>query len=281
MAMPQAFFDAVKYDWPNDYSKILTSLNHLPVIYLRVNTLLGFKPDQILERLISAGAKAEQIGLVTIKITNAFNLYSSEIFKEGAVEQQDIASQMVSEFLNPLPGDRIVDTCAGNGGKTLHLAALTQNKGKILSLDIYNRKIEEMRKRLRKAGVNNVEAKVIDSQKTIKRLYGTFNKVLIDAPCTGSGVYRRNPDAKYHFSKSMLQSLVKAQEEILEGYSKLAKIGGFVVFATCSVLKEEGEHQLVRFLNNNKSFVLVEEKRIMPFDFDCDGFYMAKLKRVE
>lgn len=281
LAMPKAFFEKVKSDWPNDYSKILIALNNLPVIYLRVNTLLGFKPDQILERLIQAGAKAELSGLVAIKITNAFNLYSSEIFREGAAEQQDIASQMVSEFLNPLPGDRIVDACAGNGGKSLHLAALTQNKGKILSLDIYSRKIEEMRKRLRKAGVNNVEAKVMDSQKTIKRLYGTFDKVLIDAPCTGSGVYRRNPDAKYHFSTVMLQNLLIDQEEILNVYSKLAKKGGHVVYATCSVLKDEGENQIVRFLNKNKSFVLVDEKRIMPYDFDCDGFYMAKLLRVE
>lgn len=281
-ACPKDLLFVLKRNWPDNYSEILLSLVKLPAIYIRVNTLLGYRVEQINERLLKQGAKCEIAteSASAIKITNAFNLYGSDVFKEGAIEQQDLASQMVSEFLNPKPGDRVVDACAGNGGKTLHIAALTQNKGKILSLDVYQRKIEEMRKRLRKAGANNVEAKLIDSQKTIKRLYGTFDKVLIDAPCTGSGVYRRNPDAKYHFSSGLLDKLIKEQDEILKNYAPLAKKEGEIVFATCSVLKDEGEERISKFLNDNPDFILLEEKRIMPYDYDCDGFYMAKLKRI-
>jgi 16S rRNA (cytosine967-C5)-methyltransferase len=189
---------------------------------------------------------------------------------------------MVSDFLNVTPGMRVVDACAGAGGKTLHLAALMKNKGKIIALDISNNKLTELRKRCSRAGVNMVEAKHIESSKVLKRLANTADRLLLDVPCSGLGVLRRNPDTKWKLSEEELNHLRKTQQEILVNYSKITKVGGYMEYATCSILPSEGEDQIKYFLNNNSNeWELVGEKRYSPEIYFADGFYMALLKKLK
>ncbi|MBP9744781.1 MAG: RsmB/NOP family class I SAM-dependent RNA methyltransferase, partial [Saprospiraceae bacterium] len=196
------------------------------------------------------------------------------------VEVQDYASQQVGLFVKPAPGDWVIDACAGGGGKALHLAALMQNKGRIVALDTDQFKLENLKKRSKRAGAQIIEARWIENNKVIKRLEGTADKLLLDVPCSGSGVLRRNPDAKYRITPEYIADLKLKQEHILQSYSRMVKIGGEMVYVTCSLFPEENEDQIQLFLKANPTFQLVEEKHLWPSEFGYDGFYMAKLTRV-
>lgn len=175
---------------------------------------------------------------------------------------------------------RVIDACAGAGGKTLHLAALMQNKGTLIALDIEQWKLDDLRKRASRAGVFNVEVRLIDSTKVVKRLYDHADRVLIDAPCSGLGVLRRTADSKWADINPRLVELKKVQADILERYSHMVKVGGKVVYSTCSILPSENQAQVQAFLEKHPdSFKLEEEKVILPSS-GFDGFYMARLVRL-
>ena len=180
--------------------------------------------------------------------------------------------------LAPKPGERIVDACAGAGGKSLHLAALMKNKGRVISMDIHETKLAELRKRAVRAGADIIETRWIDSNKVIKRLNNSIDRVLLDVPCTGLGVLRRNPDAKWKLKPENLLELLKTQHFILENYSKMLKTGGTLVYSTCSILPDENENQVKTFLRENPSWNLESEQLLLPDVSDYDGFYIAKLK---
>ena len=216
-----------------------------------------------------------------IEVDQRINLFNSQIFKDGWVEVQDYASQQVGSFVNPVPGERIIDACAGGGGKALHLAALMGNKGRIIALDVEASKLENLKKRTRRASAQIVEARWIDNNKVIKRLEGQADKLLLDVPCSGSGVIRRNPDAKYRITPDYVKNLVTVQQEILQNYSRMVKPGGDLVYVTCSLFPIENEGQIQTFLHSNPSFKFVEDKHLWPSEFGYDGFYMAKLRRIE
>ena len=173
---------------------------------------------------------------------------------------------------------RIIDTCAGAGGKTLHLATLLQNKGQIIAMDIYEQKLQELKRRARRNGAFNIETKLIDP-KQLKRMQGTADRVLIDAPCSGLGVLRRNPDAKWKLQPEFLDQIRTTQQEILQQYSKLLKKGGKLVYATCSVLPSENHQQVEKFLASEagKDFKLEAEEVIFAHQSGYDGFYMARM----
>src|SRR6185369_699383 len=154
--------------------------------------------------------------------------------QEGLFEIQDGASQQVAPMLDPKPGERVIDACAGGGGKTLHLAALMKNKGRIISMDVSEVKLKALRERCSRNGVDIAEVKVIESSKTIKRLEKNADRVLLDVPCSGLGVLRRNPDKKWKLKPEDFIELRKLQAEILESYSEMTKVGGRLVYATCS-----------------------------------------------
>ena len=198
----------------------------------------------------------------------------------GFFEVQDAVSQMVAPFLNVSPGMRVVDACAGAGGKSLHLATIMKNKGKLISLDIGAPKLEELKKRTRRAGVSIIEPKLVDTTKVIKRLHGTADRLLLDVPCSGLGVLRRNPDAKWKTSAADIERVKQQQSEILVKYSPILKPGGIMVYATCSILPSEGESQVRNFLSNNPNWSLIAEKRYSPDIYEGDGFYMAQLKKA-
>lgn len=257
----------------------LTALNEEARVVLRVNTL-----KTTLKELHDALEEKEVFTELDSRFPDALileerqNVFLLPEFKEGLFEVQDAGSQAIGHFVNPTPGVRIIDACAGGGGKTLHLAALSQSKGKIIAMDTEQWKLDELKKRARRAGVSTVETRLIDSSKVIKRLEKSADVVLLDVPCSGIGVLKRNPDAKWKLSPSFVEDVKKAQQEILSSYCEMVKPGGTLVYATCSILYSENEEQVKKFLTENNSFELKEEKRIWPSE-GFDGFYMAKLIR--
>jgi len=264
------------------WDQIINSLNQKPNIVIRTNTL-KITTDELIKILKNEGIQSEKIertpeALLLKDRTNVFRLQS---FKEGFFEVQSDASQMVSIFLDPKPGLRVVDVCAGEGSKTLHLSALMKNKGKIIAMDTQEWKLKELRRRAVKAGTENIEVRTIDSSKAYKRLKVTADRVLLDAPCSGLGTLRRNPDIKWKLTLSDLKRLKELQMDLLDRYSPLLRIEGCMVYSVCSILPSEGEKQVNAFLErHDNKFELIKEKRYWPDTDDTDGFYMALIKRM-
>ncbi|WP_411767055.1 RsmB/NOP family class I SAM-dependent RNA methyltransferase [Winogradskyella sp. A3E31] len=264
------------------WSKEVEKQNEQADVILRTNTLKTNKKD-LQQRLASEDIETDVLPdhPYALKLKERANVFKTEAFKDGWFEVQDASSQLVADFLDVKPGMKVVDVCAGAGGKTLHLAALMENKGQIYAMDIYESKLKKLKIRARRNGVHNIEMKVIDSTKPIKKLYGKADRLLIDAPCSGLGVLRRNPDAKWKLQPEFIENIKKTQEDVLENYSKMLKDGGKMVYATCSVLPSENEKQIEKFLNSEagKSFKLIKDKKILAHKSGFDGFYMALLEK--
>ena len=180
------------------WTKEIAALNEQADVILRVNTLKTTK-EKLQTELFDLDIETEFVDNhpSALKFKERANVFTTEAFKNGFFEVQDASSQLVAEFLNVKPGMRVVDTCAGAGGKTLHIASLMENKGQIIAMDIYANKLHELKRRAKRNGAHNIEPRAIDSTKVIKKLYDKADRVLIDAPCSGLGVLRRNPDAKW------------------------------------------------------------------------------------
>ncbi|SHI54833.1 16S rRNA (cytosine967-C5)-methyltransferase [Mesonia phycicola] len=264
------------------WTKEIAALNKQAPVVLRANTLKNSKTalkDKLFkENIETHTVKGYKNALI---LEERANVFSTEAFKYGSFEVQDASSQLVAEFLDVKPGMRVVDTCAGAGGKSLHLAALMENKGLIISLDIYENKLKELKRRAKRAGAHNIETRTIDTTKVVKKLYGTADRVLIDAPCSGLGVLRRNPDAKWKLQPEFIDEIRKTQAEILDRYSKIIKEDGKLVYATCSILPSENQKQVKAFLEreSGKDFMLTNEKIILSHESGYDGFYMALLEK--
>ncbi|WP_297762553.1 RsmB/NOP family class I SAM-dependent RNA methyltransferase [uncultured Muriicola sp.] len=264
------------------WTKELHALNELAPVVLRTNTLKTSTPF-LRKRLLEEGIDADLIKGYphALKLKERANVFITEAFKEGLFEVQDASSQLVSPLLDVSPGLRVVDACAGAGGKSLHLAALMENKGQLIALDIYANKLHELKRRAKRNGAHNLETRLIDSTKVIKKLHKKADRVLIDAPCTGLGVLRRNPDTKWKLSATSLEKILQTQKELLRDYSKMVNDGGKMVYATCSILPQENSKQVETFLQSEegKSFSLVKEQHIYAHSSGYDGFYMALLQR--
>ena len=264
------------------WSKEITALNEQADVILRVNTLKTTK-EKLQAELFDLDIETEFLSNhpSALKLKERANVFSTEAFKNGHFEVQDASSQLVAEFLNVQPGMRVVDACAGAGGKTLHLAALMENKGQIIAMDIYANKLNELKRRAKRNGAHNIENRPIDSTKAIKKLYDKADRVLIDAPCSGLGVLRRNPDAKWKLQPEFIDKIKITQQEILQSYSRMVKDGGQMVYATCSVLPSENQEQVKTFLDSEAgaNFSLVKDKKVTAHKSGYDGFYMALLER--
>ncbi len=206
-------------------------------------------------------------------------IFTTHCFQDGWFEVQDASSQEVAYFMDLTPGMRVVDACAGGGGKSLHMAALMQNKGRIISLDIFEWKLKELSRRAKRAGVSIIETRIIESSKTIKRLAEQADRVLIDAPCSGLGILKRNPDIKWKLSPESIDNIRKEQAKILSDYCVMTKKGGKLIYATCSILPSENEKIVDKFLSEHPNFKKVKEKKILPSESGFDGFYMAMMER--
>ena len=264
------------------WDKELKALNQQAKVILRVN-LLKITKKELKSILASEDIETEFLDghPDALALTERKNVFLTKAFKQGLFEVQDASSQLVAPFLDPKPGQKVVDACAGAGGKTLHLAALMENRGQIVAMDIYGHKLDELRKRARRDGVHNIDTRVIEGTKTIKKLKGKADRVLIDAPCSGLGVLKRNPDSKWKLEKDFLDRIRQTQAEILDQYSSMVRPGGKLVYATCSILPSENELQVKKFMEKHKEFEFIREKKVSPAESGYDGFYMALLQRKD
>ncbi|KIX22756.1 RNA methyltransferase [Flavobacterium sp. 316] len=264
------------------WTKELEAQNKQAEVILRVNTLKTTKEKLraiLMDLNIETNISKDYEDALILK--ERANVFMTDVFKAGYFEVQDASSQLVAYFLDVKPGMRVVDTCAGAGGKTLHMASLMENKGQLIAMDIYESKLKQLKLRAKRNGVHNVEFRVIDSTKVIKKLHEKADRVLIDAPCSGLGVMKRNPDSKWKLQPEFIDNIKKVQAEVLQNYSKIVKPGGKMVYATCSVLPSENEEQVKHFLTTEagQNFTFVKEKKVLAHQSGFDGFYMALLER--
>ena len=265
------------------WERELPALNTPASVYLRANPLKTSR-QALKDALERQGFELawEPRAPEALRVVRRRNLWSTREFKSGLFEVQDVASQCVAPALDVAPGMTVVDACAGAGGKTLHLAGLMRNRGRLVALDTDGRKLQELRRRAKRAGVQNLETRLVGSTKVIKRLYGKADRVLLDVPCTGLGVLRRNPDAKWKLRPEFPERVRRWQRDILAAYPRMAKPTGKVVYATCSLLPSEGEGQVAAYLDSEEgraaAWRLAGERRYWPSE-DYDGFYVATLER--
>lgn len=260
--------------WNKQYGKELTSKMCYAnledkIQYIRLNP----KKINKAKLLENPAFQENEKGIYYVK-GNATN---SELYQNGCVSIQDVSSQAVSLFLEPKPHDLIIDICAAPGSKTLHIAELTNDEAQIVALDLYESRvqlIEDAKKRLGYSNIACICADAITYQSEI-----LFDKVLVDAVCSGYGVLKGKSDIKYHMQPTDMDEIIKNQCLILENSSLLVKKAGILVYSTCTLNKKENELQIQKFLQNHDDFELVEEKTIFPFQ--QDGFYMAKLRRIK
>ena len=261
------------------WEKEMSALNEQAPVILRANSL-KVSAENLVEILKEEGVNSFVLRGYpdAVQLEEKKNVFLTSAFKEGFFEVQDASSQKIAELLDVKEGMRVVDACAGAGGKTLHIAALMKNKGQIIALDIYEWKLAELKRRAKRAGAFNIETRFIEDNKVIKRLHNTADRLLIDAPCSGLGVLKRNPDSKWKIDEDFINRIKTEQENILQNYSKILKKGGKMVYATCSILPSENGEQVRKFLAENTEFALMKEENIMPSD-GYDGFYMALIER--
>ena len=264
------------------WSKEITAQNEPAKVILRTNTIRTTK-EALKQELLQLDIHTKVLPDYpeALELEERANVFMTDIFKNGLFEVQDASSQMVAHMLDIQPGMRVVDTCAGAGGKTLHMACLMQNKGQIIAMDLYESKLKQLKIRAKRNGIHNIEYRVIDTTKVIKKLHGQADRVLIDAPCSGLGVLKRNPDAKWKLKPEFIDNIRKVQAEVLESYAPIVKPGGKLVYATCSVLPSENQEQVKKFLTTEigKNFTFVQDKKVLAHESGYDGFYMALLTR--
>jgi 16S rRNA (cytosine967-C5)-methyltransferase len=280
---------------------VAAALNKRAPLTLRVNTLLATR-EAVLARLAEAGITAHptKYAAAGIILDTRVNVFGTEVFKEGLVEVQDEASQLVCELVAPPPKSIVVDACAGAGGKTLALGALAGGKGRLVALDVEERKLEELRRRARRAKLTNVQAVHITETggypDEIEALRGRADRVLVDVPCSGLGALRRNPEARWRLSPEDLERLPREQESIARRAAQLVAEGGRLIYATCTILRRENEGVVERL--GDLGFVpmraaeIWSTDRAMPISdvtatflktrpdlHDTDGFFAAVLRR--
>ena len=266
-----------RQELPDDWLRVRAAMDEPAALFLRVNTLRA-QPGAVLAAFKDSPHSCEATATPgALCVTGRRDFHDTLPFKNGWFEVQDVNSQRVAPFVGAQPGMRVIDACAGAGGKTLHLAALMRNKGRIVALDVSAPKLEELRRRAARAGADTIETHVISDPKMAKRFHGTADRVLIDVPCSGLGVVRRNPDIKWKLTRDELERLQLSQAELLRIYSRFVKPGGKLVYATCSILPSEGEWQVDAFLEENPAWKLEAESRLHTGDNGGDGFYMARL----
>ena len=247
-------------------------------VFVRVNTLRATR-DACMAALHEHTPVA--VNETMLRIERPFGLFATEAFAAGWFEQQDVTSARAGYELNAAPGERIVDACAGAGGKALLFACTMLNRGRIIALDVVGAKLDALRTRATRAGVDIIEARHITSTKVVKRLAGSADAGVIEVPCSGPGVVRRNPDILYHRTEEGFSELLAVQQEILRRNAAAVKPGGRFVYAACSILPEEGAHQVATFLasENGAPFALDHEWSTLPGDNAGDGFYVAYVTR--
>lgn len=261
---------------------IACAMNIPNAVNLRVNTLKSNQEEVRLE-LQQAGLEVSEHPTFPSSLVLAGHprLNNLEGFKTGKFEVQDAGSQSIAPFLDPKPGSTVIDACAGAGGKTLHLGALMENKGTLIAMDVEGRKLGELLKRTQRSGLSIVKTRAWEEPGVLDELSNSADYLLLDVPCSGSGVIKREPDTKWKLQPEHLDRLESVQFSIIRDYSSLLKMGGIMVYATCSILPKENKRQVDAFLAHpaGAQFELLEDRTVDPSHHN-DGFYMAKLKKL-
>ena len=266
---------------------------------IRVNTLLA-KRDDVLQQLHAQNIDATitPYSPIGIRLKEKIPLNKDALFTEGKVEVQDEGSQLLGYLLAPKRNDMVVDFCAGAGGKTLMLSAMMGSKGRLYALDVSEKRLTNLKPRLKRSGASNIQPMLIahENDLKVKRLAGKIDRVLVDAPCSGLGTLRRNPDLKFRQSPRSIEELNQKQTAILASASRLVKKGGRLVYATCSILPEENQHIVQAFLAEHPDFVLLPAGEVLqqqkidiemgdylelrPHLHATDGFFAAVMEKV-
>ncbi len=279
----------------------MDAMNRQASVDLRANPLKTTR-EELISALAKEGVNAQAIAQTThgIRLHERAPVFSSPLFKAGHFEVQDAASQAVAEMVEAKAGQKVIDFCAGAGGKTLAIAGAMRNKGRILALDTSASRLAQMKQRLKRAGVDNVQMHRIDSEHDhfLKRHKQSADWVLVDAPCGGSGTWRRNPDLKWRFNLADIEELILLQRKILSSAARLVKPGGKLVYSTCSLLERENEKQVDFFISEYAHFRVVMPPKmwdknsptgrgenspflwLTPRKDGTDGFFAAVLERI-
>ncbi|MFO1086133.1 MAG: RsmB/NOP family class I SAM-dependent RNA methyltransferase [Reyranellaceae bacterium] len=285
------------------WGREIAALDAPPPVDLRVNRLKA-TPAEARAALQREGIETEPMRYAVngLRLKRRLSVVAGQAFQEGLVEIQDEGSQLVAALVDGQPGMQVMDYCAGAGGKTLAIAAGMNNKGRVVAMDVLETRLDRSAQRLRRAGAHNVERRAIDgdNRKWLKRQAGAFDRVLVDAPCTGTGTWRRNPDGRWTLRPEDLAELVPKQAAILDAAARLVKVGGGLIYATCSVLPAENERQIEAFLARHPEFAVVPVGdvwrdalggeapveiasgpflRLSPLRHGTDGFFAATLVR--
>jgi len=302
---------AVRHDWPDwldaallaqlgeaETEALAQALAQPAPLDVRVNPL-HIGRDAALARLAESGieAQAGRYSPLALRLTGKPALSSNPLFAEGGIEVQDEGSQLLALLLAPRRGEMVVDFCAGAGGKTLLLGALMHNSGRLYAFDISDKRLAKLKPRLARSGLSNVHPVRIEHERDtkVKRLAGKIDRVLVDAPCSGLGTLRRNPDLKWRQDEAAIAGLQAKQSAILSAAAGLVKKGGRLVYATCSLLAAENDQVVDAFLATHSHFALVpaeevlakqgialpgERLRLWPHHHQTDGFFAAVLEHV-
>lgn len=251
---------------------------------LRVNAIKAGR-EEVLRELEKDGLEVEAGALspLCIRVHGRPPLSQHPLYRDGVVEIQDEGSQMIALLADAKPGEQVADYCAGAGGKTLALGAAMQNKGRIVACDVLGKRLEKAKLRFRRAGLHNIETHALGEpgDKWLKRHKGYFDLVLVDAPCSGTGTWRREPDKRWRHLGPGLETLLPLQGEILEAASRLVKPGGRLVYATCSLLDDENGNQVAAFLARHPEFSAAGEPlKLTTSGQGTDGFFAATLRRA-
>ncbi|WP_432400691.1 16S rRNA (cytosine(967)-C(5))-methyltransferase RsmB [Wukongibacter sp. M2B1] len=288
--------------WINDYGfdftkKLLEANNSTPNLTVRTNTLKTTR-EALMEELDNEGVVCRVGDLANNSIiieSMKSRLDHLNTFNKGMFQVQDESSMLVSQVLDPVEGEFVIDVCSAPGGKSTHMAELMKNKGRILSRDIHDHKLDIVRENSNRLGINIIETEKFDATILDNRLLGKADKVLVDAPCSGLGIIRRKPEIRYFKESKDILELSKLQLEILNVSSKYVKVGGTLVYSTCTIQDEENVKVLKKFLDKNDNFKLTDinknlpEKirssegvlQLYPHVSDTDGFFISKVKRIE
>ena len=278
--------------------KLCESLNGQAPLTVRVNTLKTTL-EECQRSLMEEGVQAQPTRLspFALLIPKRLNVFQLQAFRNGFFEVQDEGSQMLPFLIDPKPTAKVLDACAGAGGKTLELAALMKNRGEIVASDVHSSRLEELRRRLKRAGASNVRVRLVgDVANLADRHRDYFDIVLIDAPCSGIGTIRRNPGMKWVVTEETVQEVTEKQAHILEASAGLVKPGGIIAYATCTLFREENEGIIEKFLESHTDFAL-DSPPVKKEVFDCspysqgtfvklfphrdgtDGFFIAVIRR--
>lgn len=283
-SMPEWLIEELLKEYSlQEVEEICRFSNKKPKTTIRVNTL-KISQEEFVNKLKEREIEFEETEIQSfINITKVKNIGELDLFKEGIFTVQDLGAGKIGLALNPKSNDKVLDACSAPGGKTTHLAELMNNKGEIIACDIHEHRIKLVEENADRLGINIIKTQIHDATVFKEEYIEKFDKILLDVPCLGFGVMKRKPDIKWQRKKEDVEEISKIQFNILYSCSKYLKTGGELVYSTCSILKNENENIINKWLNtvnveNRREYNIEFEEKILPSK-NSDGFYICKIRK--